>query len=99
LTCVFTHGADLQGKRLLIVRRNASVKAHPKGVAKNPVRWRFGKSLFSGHFRSVRLTKGGLARSYPFRPSRIYPITRRQELRAAPVSRGSSKASTPKDCS
>ena len=33
---VFAHGADLQRQRLLIVRGNASVKADPKGVAKNP---------------------------------------------------------------
>jgi hypothetical protein len=61
LGCVFAHGADLQGKCLLIVGGNASVKAHPKGVAKNPVRRRFGKSLFFGHFRSVTLIKAGLA--------------------------------------
>jgi hypothetical protein len=47
----------------LVVRGNAGVKAHPKGVAKNPVRWRFGKSLFSGHFRSVTFMKAGLARN------------------------------------
>jgi hypothetical protein len=47
----------------LVVRGNAGVKAHPKGVAKNPVRWRFGKSLFSGHFRSVTSIKAGLARN------------------------------------
>jgi hypothetical protein len=45
----------------LVVGGNASVKAHPNGVAKNPVRWRFGKSLFSGHFRSVTSIKAGLA--------------------------------------
>src|ERR1700684_478953 len=48
LGCVFTHGADLQGKRLLIVRRNASVKAHSKGVAKNLAGSRLLKLEFCG---------------------------------------------------
>ena len=61
LGCVFAHGADLQGKCLLIVGGNASVKAHPKGVAKNLVGERLQKSLFFGHFRSVALIKAGLA--------------------------------------
>jgi hypothetical protein len=61
LGCVFAHGTDLQRQRLLIVGGDAGVEAHPEGVAKNPVRWRFGKSLFSGHFRSVTLIKVELA--------------------------------------
>jgi hypothetical protein len=45
----------------LIVRGNASVKAHPKGAAKNLAGGRLRKSLSSGHFRSVTSIKVGLA--------------------------------------
>ena len=63
LGCVFAHGADLQRQRLLVVGGNAGIKANAEGVAKNPARLHFWKSLFSGHFRSVALIKGRVARN------------------------------------
>src|SRR5258708_14393731 len=50
---VFAHGADLQRQRLLVKRRNAGIKAHAKGVAKNLVRGRLRESLFFEHSRSL----------------------------------------------
>ena len=84
---------------LLIVSGNAGIQPGtkhfrwPTSLAENVPRFWVADGLFGGHFE--RSDPYGRSRSFPARQD--HHITRPRGWRAAPVSRGSSRASTPKD--
>src|SRR5262245_26852549 len=96
---ILAHGPVLHHESLLIIGGNAGIQPRTKhfrpcaSLAKNVVRFCFLRGPFYGHCKKPVLP--GRSRSFSARTT--HHITRRPTSPAAPTSRGSSRASIPRE--